>query len=116
MKEIKWSIDQLERQVSDGAVITAHWRVAVSEGDIIAQAIGPQKFTPNPNDSSFVPFENLTEEQVVGWIKNEMGDGHVAVLEANLASEVDEKLAPAVLPGTPWALTTVVAPEASIPQ
>lgn len=116
MKTVIWSIDQLERQAIDGTVVTAHWRVTVTDGDVSSAAIGPQKFTPNPNDPSFVPFESLTEEQVVGWVKTEMGDGHVAALEAKLASEVDEKLAPAVVPGTPWTPAPVAPPAEPEPE
>lgn len=110
MKVVAWSIDQLERRPEDGAVIVAHWRLKVSEDEVFAQAIGLQKFTPNPNDPNFVPFESLTEEQVVGWVKDEMGDGHVAALEAKVSSDVDDQKVPAVIPGVPWTPPVVEVP------
>lgn len=94
--EITWSIDNLERQASDGLVITAHWRVSAVDGDHTAGAYGSVGFT---RGEDFTPFEELTQEQVIGWVKSQL---EVEQIEAALAQIIAEQKNPTKVSGTPW--------------
>lgn len=108
---ITWSIDQLIRKAGTGAVITAHWRCVASEGELSAAAIGPEAFAdPDPSAPGFIPFEQLTEGQVVAWVKTQMGQPAVDALEMRLIAEVEALAAPAEVPGLPWAPPQTPAP------
>lgn len=113
---VKWSIDNLTRRAADGAVIVAHWRATAiaEEGEQTATSaqIGPASFPePNPEDPNFIPYENLTEEQVVTWVKDKLGEEEVTRIETRLIQEASEKLTPTELSGTPWQAAT----EAPVP-
>ena len=104
-----WSIVELERHTSDGLVITAHWEaVKESEGKRarVYGSVGlPMK---DPSDPTFVPFEELTEDVVIGWVKTQLGEEQVAEYEASLDAQLDALINPPILTGIPWNAQEVV--------
>ena len=96
-----WHIAQLERETADGLVITAHYTVDASDGTYSAGAYGSIGFE-RPEDD-MIPFADLTEEIVIGWVKDKFGDEKVAEVEAALQSQLDEQRAPSKASGLPWA-------------
>ena len=93
---IVWTIDNLDRQTSDGLVITAHWRVNAVDGEHTASAYGSVGFQ---RGDDFTPFEQLTEAQVIGWVKSQLD---VEQIEAALAQIIAEQKNPTKVSGTPW--------------
>ena len=93
---ITYTIDNLDRQTSDGLVTTAHWRVSAVDGEHTAGAYGSVGFT---RGDDFTPFEELTEEQVLGWVKSQL---EVAEIEASLASQIEKQKNPVTAHGLPW--------------
>ena len=56
-------------------------------------------------EEGFVAYSDLTEEQVVGWVKSSLGTEGVESIEKSLASQVDNKINPPVVPVVkplPW--------------
>jgi hypothetical protein len=95
-----WKIAQLERETADGYVFTAHYTVDASDGTYSAGAYGSVGLE---KPETLVPFADLTEEQVVGWVKAAIGgDDKVAEVEAALQKQLDEQAAPTKASGTPW--------------
>jgi hypothetical protein len=41
-----WTISTLERELSDGGVVVAHWRATAVDGDFSASSYGTVGFTP----------------------------------------------------------------------
>jgi hypothetical protein len=103
-----WSIAQLERHTTDGIVYTAHWVVsATSEGAEGAEggtagAYGSVGLEAPAEGDPIIPFEDLTEAIVVGWVKDALGEEAVTSTEAALATQIAEKLAPKSASGVPW--------------
>ena len=55
--------------------------------------------------SDFIPFEDLTNEIIVSWIKEMLGPQGVADYEAAVAGQIDAKINPPVVPTVkplPW--------------
>lgn len=101
--EITWNIEQLERSLPDGLVLTAHWRVTGVEGQYSGTVYGSLALPANdPTDPGFVPYEQITKEQAISWVKEAMGDEQVAAHEANIISQIEKQKAPATASGTPW--------------
>jgi len=96
---ITYSIAQMERNTSDNGVTIAHWRVTAQDGDYTASSYGTQSFTPDPASPDFVAFEDLTEEIVLGWVKNQMDTD---AMEAGLASQIEAQKEPVTVTGMPW--------------
>ena len=94
-----WTIAQLERTTADGGVTIAHWRVTAEDGDYSASAYGTCGFTPDPTDANFVPFESLTEADVLAWVYESVDKDSV---EAGLTAKIEEQKAPQTVAGVPW--------------
>jgi hypothetical protein len=97
MTTINWKIDNLERQASDDLVIVAHWRVDAVDGEHTAGAYGSVGFT---RGDDFIPFEQLTEAQVLAWVKSQL---EVEQIEASLAGQINKQKNPVTAHGLPWA-------------
>ena len=90
------TIKQLERNTADDTVVIAHWGASLTDGDYSASAYGTQSFTRDENSPAFIPFADLTEAEVVGWLELDEN------LEANLQAQIDEQKTPTTVSGTPW--------------
>jgi len=99
MTTYTWTISQMERQTDTGGVVTAHWRVSAQDGEYTASSYGTAGFTPDPNTEGFVPFDQLTEDDVLVWVHASVDKDE---MEANLAAQIEEQKAPATVSGTPW--------------
>ena len=96
---VTWTIAQLERNTSDGGVTIAHYRATLTDGDYSASTYGTVGFTPDPESPDFVPFESLTEADVLAWVYESVDKDSV---EASLASQIEDQKAPQTMAGTPW--------------
>ena len=94
-----WTIATLERELSDGGVVVAHWRVTEVDGDYSASAYGTCGFTYDATDPSFVPYDNLTESDVLGWVWAEVDQ---EATEAALAAKIEAEKNPVTADGVPW--------------
>ena len=70
-------------------VYNVHWIVTGIDGDYSSKAIGTQ-VVPLSEDDTFIPFEDLTNDTVVAWTKEAMGEETVASIEAGIASQIAE--------------------------
>ena len=106
MSTFTWSIAQLERKLSDGAVYTAHWTVTatreVTDGDdLTTGSYGSIGFSePDPDD--FTPYADLTEGQVVGWVLAALGDEQVESICDGLDGQLDKLENPVDASVIPW--------------
>ena len=94
-----WTIAQLERNTADGGVTIAHFRATLTDGDYSASTYGTCGFTPDPTAPDFVPFESLTEADVLEWVYAALDKD---ATEASLASQIEDQKTPKVIAGTPW--------------
>ena len=94
-----WTIEQLDRNTADGGVTVAHWRVSEVDGDYSASSYGTVGFTPYPSASDFVPYADLTESTVLGWVQEQLDKD---AIEASLTANIAEQKAPVTASGTPW--------------
>jgi hypothetical protein len=103
--QITWVIELLSviPQI-DGktdVVVTASWRCNGVDGQYLATAYGAASFTLSQG-SSFTPYDQLTQDQVLGWCY-ENGVDKTAT-EANVEQEVQDQINPPIItPPLPWA-------------
>ena len=74
-------------------VYNVHWIVTGVDGDYSASCIGTQ-VVPLNEGGTFIPFEDLTNDVVVEWTKQAMGEEQVTQIEAGIASEIEGKINP----------------------
>jgi hypothetical protein len=97
---VTWKIANLERETEDGFVFTAHYTVNADDGTYTSGAYGSLGFERPDN---LVPFSQLTEATVIGWVKEKFGEEKVAEIEAALQSQIEEQKHPSKAAGVPWA-------------
>jgi hypothetical protein len=74
---MNWNIVELNRKTADGFVHTCHWTCTATDG----------------------PYENLTQEQVLGWVWEQIDK---AEIEANLTKQIQAQKNPVSVAGVPW--------------
>jgi hypothetical protein len=95
-----WAIANLERETDDGYVFTGHYTINAADGTYTSGAYGSLGF--ERPEGEMIPFADLTEEMVIGWVKDKFGPEKVAEIEAALQSQLDEQRHPTKASGMPW--------------
>ena len=98
MINYNWQIVAMDRLTSDGFVVTVHYNVSATDGTYSASTYGTVGYTEQP-DESYTPYDELTQEQVVGWIQESLGKDTV---EASLAGQIEAQKNPTQVSGLPW--------------
>jgi hypothetical protein len=101
-----WVIEQLDRYPEkDGhtdVVFVAHWRLNGTDGVNTATVYGSVGLTYEEG-APFTPYEDLTEDQVVGWVQAALGPEQVQALTDNVAAQLAAIANPPVVtPPLPW--------------
>jgi hypothetical protein len=96
-----WAVAQLERETEDGYVFTVHYTVSAHDGTYSSSAYGSLGLERPEGD--MVPFADLSEATVIGWVQDKFGEEKVAEIEAALQAQLDEQHAPSKAQGLPWA-------------
>jgi len=94
-----WRIANMERETADGFVFTVHYTVSADDGVYSSGAYGSLGLERPDN---LTPFDQLTEDVVVGWVKNKFGEEKVTEIEAALQEQLDQKHSPTKAAGLPW--------------
>ncbi len=106
MATITWSITNLfTEQVPDpNYVVTATWRITVSDSGKSVFQDGSSSFAQT-QQSNFIPYDQLTPEIVLGWVKAQLGAETVANCEKTCTTQLGYLLNPAPEPQpqpVPW--------------
>ena len=76
-------------------VYNVHWIVTGVDGDYSTTNIGTQTLlVPLIEGGTFIPFEDLTNEIVVGWTKEAIGQDEVDQIETSIASQIEDQKNP----------------------
>ena len=75
----------------DNVVYLVHWELGLL--DAVTELLLPT--------GNFIPFDGLTEDVVLGWVWEALGD-QKAEIEANLTAKVEKQLNPTTANGMPW--------------
>jgi myo-inositol-hexaphosphate 3-phosphohydrolase len=92
-----WNVVQMDRLTSDGFVVTVHYTVNAVDGDYTASTYGTVGYIQG--EGSYVPYADLTEAEVVGWVQESLGKDTV---EAGLTAQIEAQKNPVQETGLPW--------------
>jgi hypothetical protein len=102
MTAITWKINNLERQTSDGLVTVVHWGAYATEASNDPEkpySAGIYSTQALERGDSFVNYDTLTEETVLGWLWDKIDKEAV---EAALEAQIEAQKAPVSANGLPW--------------
>ena len=95
-----WEINTLERELADGYVNKVIYRVKGMDGsEEKTRATGEVKLA---KPDTLIPYKDLTESTVLGWVKAKLGTEEVARLEKWLEDEITLLDTPVTQTGKPW--------------
>lgn len=100
-----WTVNQM-MTIDDpepGFVTTVVWTVTATDEQYVASYTGASKFYTQTDD--FTPYENLTEEQVIGWVQNSLGSAEIQSIYDCLAIQIENQKNPPPIPESqplPW--------------
>jgi len=95
------------------AVVQTYWKKIGTDADGNEGTFsGATPFTVDPTDESgpFIAFEDLTEENVLDWIKSVVVGGYEEHVNGQIAKQIEEKISPVTENVLPWAPVTANTP------
>jgi hypothetical protein len=103
----KWIISSLECIPSsnglENIVQTIHWRLNGNDGVNSAEIYNSISIDP-PDPAEFIQYSSLTEEQVVTWLTDRLGEQGVSSAKAVVDTQLADLASPPVVsPALPWA-------------
>ena len=99
---LTWAVNNMTRVLDDGFVIVVNWSCTASATGVNGAFYGGQSTYPNnPSEPGFIPYDQLTEAQVLGWVYPGLGD-QKAEIEATLTAKDEKQLNPTTANGVPW--------------
>ena len=114
MTTYTWAVTALYTETIAGEqnyVVIANYEVVGVDSTYSASLSNIARFSTE-SVSPFIPYEDLTETIVIGWIQDELGVDGVSNLEACIQGQIDSQINPPVLPvNTPLPWSTVPVTE-----
>jgi hypothetical protein len=106
MTTYTWKINSMYtlQQPDPDYVVTAQWTLTGVQGDVTASIDGQVVFD-SEQESEFIPYDQLTEELVIGWVQASLGEQGVANMKANVDGQIGSIVNPPVGPVAtplPW--------------
>jgi len=102
-----WAVVQMdaypEYEDETDVVFNVHWTLVGTDGTYNGSVYGSVGVSLDEG-STFTPYADLTEAQVIGWVQAALGEEQVASYEANVAQQIADQIDPPVVtPPLPWA-------------
>jgi len=107
MTTYTWTINQMftVQQPDPNYVVNVLWTLTGVDGQYTASIQGNSVFDSNQS-GTFIPYNQLTQDIVIGWVQNELGPQGIANYEANVQGQINSQINPPVVPQNtplPWA-------------
>ena len=93
------------QQPDPNYVVNVLWTLTGVDGQYTASIQGNSVFDSNQS-GTFIPYNQLTQDIVIGWVQNELGPQGIANYEANVQGQINSQINPPVVPQNtplPWA-------------
>ena len=100
MTQFTWTVTQLLTETIAGEqnyVVIANYEVVGVDG-VYTSSINDSARFSTANVDSFIPYEDLTNSIVIGWIQALLGVDGVANYEASIQGQIDSQINPPVTP------------------
>jgi hypothetical protein len=92
------------QQPDPNYVVKALWTLKGVDGQYSAEVNGFSVFD-SQQQSGFIPYNELTNDIVVGWVQSQLGEQGVANWQATVQGQINSKINPPVVPQPtllPW--------------
>jgi hypothetical protein len=98
-----WKIYDLKRTIADGVVNTITYGCESKLENASARKIEDLTITGSVEEENFIPYEELTQEVVLGWVTSLVDTATIETLNsASIAQQIEAQAALTEVNGTPW--------------
>jgi hypothetical protein len=109
-----WKVTGLKTssvQGTDNVIVQTYWEKIGKENGVEGKFSGATPFDPAamPAGTTFTPFERLTEDTVLEWIKAVVVGNYEEHVNGEILRQINEKRNPVVDATLPWAPATNTA-------
>ena len=87
---MEWNILDIKVRTENNYVAEVMASCKHREGEGASVVVHSSTFTGEP-DENFIPFEELTKEQVLDWVKKDLGPDEVNRIETKVVYEATER-------------------------
>lgn len=88
-----WQILDTKSKITNGLVTKVIYGCMVQLENDMDRKIGEITLTGDITDPNYIPFEALTEETVIGWVKSSLGEAKVTATEMKLQNRLSARKA-----------------------
>jgi hypothetical protein len=101
-----WNVVQMdaypEKDGLTDVVFHVHWALTGTDGTYVGNVYGSVNI-PLDESATYTPYNQLTKEQVIGWVKDALGTEGVTSYEENIAVQIQDQInPPSVVLALPW--------------
>lgn len=101
-----WSVQRMvsypEKYGYSDVVFNINWSCNATDGDHSSTNFG-NTIVEFDQSKPFTEYSSLTESQVIGWVKEALGDDEISSIENFLANEINKLINPPVITlPNPW--------------
>ena len=100
--EIFWRVDRMEWDVVQGGVVSVYWSVVARKDGVEGTSTSRTHFSPDPDDPSFVPVADITEDMALDWVKKGLVQVQIDNYERQAKNALTRNLLPPLVTGLPW--------------
>ena len=98
-----WKIYDLRRTIADGVVTEVTYACETNFSGSETRKIGNLTITGSTEDANFIPYEDLTESTVLGWVTSSIDTAAVETLcSSSIAETIAFQAAITEATGKPW--------------
>lgn len=100
MTTFTWIVKQLLTETVAGEqnyVVIANYEVTGVDGEYSSSISDSARFS-TANVDNFIPYQDLTNDIVIGWIQSLLGVDGVANYESSIQGQIDSQINPPVTP------------------
>ena len=96
-----WTINDLHSLSNSGGVVKAMWQCRGYTDSDSKTVLGETTFEPNKNDPDFIKYQDLLEDDVIGWIWASE-ENFKAEIENSIEARMNNELPQYEINGMPW--------------
>lgn len=91
-------ISDVKSNVADGVITSVDWIAVLFQDDFTATHHETTNFNRNEESPTLIPFEDVTEEAIKGWLADYISPD----IEQNLLAKIDKQKNPVTTNRKPW--------------
>ena len=97
MTTFTWTVDDMYtiQQPNPNYVVHVDYIITATDGEYVQQIKNPAEFL-SEQESEFIPYEQLTEAIVIGWVQTQLGQEGVSKYETFLQEQIEIQLNEAI--------------------